>query len=143
MSLRIVFDTNVVVSALLFGHGRSAWLRHLWSVVTPLVSRDTVAELMRVLNYPKFKLDSADIEALLGEYLPLTTVVEVPSAINDLPNCSDPNDQMFIDLACAGHADLLVSGDRDLLTMAEPCPFEIISLDQLKRQAGEKVSGKQ
>jgi len=136
MNLRIVFDTNVVVSALLFGHGRSAWLRHLWSVVTPLVSRNTVAELMRVLNYPKFKLDSADIEALLGEYLPLTTVVEVPPAINDLPNCSDPDDQMFIDLAYAGHADLLVSGDRDLLTMADPCPFEIISLDQLKLHVG-------
>lgn len=136
MNLRIVFDTNVVVSALLFGHGRSAWLRHLWSEVTPLVSRDTVAELMRVLNYPKFKLNSDNIEALLGEYLPLTTVVEVPSAINDLPNCSDPDDQMFIDLAYAGHADLLVSGDRDLLTMADRCPFEIKLLDQLKLHVG-------
>lgn len=132
MNLRIVFDTNVVVSALLFGHGRSAWFRHLWSEVTPLVSRDTVAELMRVLSCPKFKLDSVDIEVLLGEYLPLTTVVQVPSSRNDFPVCANPDDQMLIDLAYAGCADLLVSGDRDLLLMAVSCPFKIVSMDQLK-----------
>ena len=132
MSLRIVFDTNVVVSALLFAQGRSEWVRHLWPRVTPLVSRDTVAELMRVLSYPKFKLEPSDIEALLGEYLPLTTVVQVPLSGIDSPICTDPDDQMFIDLAYTGHADLLVSGDQDLILMADSCPFKILSLDQLK-----------
>ena len=136
MSLRIVFDTNVVISALLFAQGRSAWVRHLWSEVTPLVSRDTVAELMRVLSYPKFKLETTDIEALLGEYLPLTSVVEVPSSENNFPKCSDPDDQMFINLAYIGDADLLVSGDRDLLTMADSCPFKILSLEQLQSHVG-------
>lgn len=140
MSLRVVFDTNVVVSALLFAHGRSAWIRQLWAELNPLVSQDAVAELMRVLSYPKFQLESSDIEALLGEYLPFTTVVVVPVSVVDLPMCSDPDDQMFIDLAYAGHADILVSGDQDLLAMVDLCPFKILTPGQLRlcvREDGE------
>ena len=57
---RVVFDTAVVVSALLFPRGRLAWMRNSWRSgdVVPLVSRPTVEELIRVLAYPKFKLAS-------------------------------------------------------------------------------------
>jgi hypothetical protein len=56
-TLRAVFDTNVVVSALVFG-GRLRWLRAAWAAqaVTPVVCRETVTELLRVLAYPKFHL---------------------------------------------------------------------------------------
>ena len=65
--MRAVFDTNIVVSTLIFGR-RLAWLRHAWTAgaVTPIVCHETVAELLRVLAYPKFRLDTADREALLG-----------------------------------------------------------------------------
>ena len=57
--LRVVHDTNVAVSALLFRAGRLAWLRDARDAgtVVPLVCRSTVAELEQVLLYPKFDLD--------------------------------------------------------------------------------------
>jgi putative PIN family toxin of toxin-antitoxin system len=114
----VVFDTNTVVSALLFEHGRLSWLREHWRCddVAVLVSRPTVEELIRVLAYPKFALDRSEIDALLADYLPFTEpVVVAPHA--RAPKCRDKDDQIFVDLAIHGHADALVTGDRALLAM--------------------------
>jgi len=72
MSPRVVFDTTVVVSALLFTSGRLAWLRAHWRAgdALPLASRATIEELTRVLRYPKFQLSSDSRDELLAEYLP-------------------------------------------------------------------------
>jgi len=116
--VRLVFDTNTVVSALLFEHGQLSWLRDHWrsKKVVALVSRPTVDELIRVLAYPKFNLDKVEIEALLADYLPFTEAVLVSSQAQS-PQCRDINDQMFVDLAIQGQADVLVTGDRALLAM--------------------------
>ena len=116
--MRVVFDTNTVVSALLFAHGRLSWLRDHWrrDDVSVLVSRPTVDELIRVLTYPKFDLDKLEIEALLADYLPFTEPVGV-SPQPQAPQCQDKDDQMFVDLAIQGRADVLVTGDNALLAM--------------------------
>jgi len=116
--VRVVFDTHTVVSALLFGHGQLSWLRDHWRSddLAALVSRPTIDELIRVLAYPKFDLDKAEIEALLADYLPFTEAVAV-SPQPQSPQCSDIDDQIFVDLAIQGRADILVTGDRALLTM--------------------------
>ena len=116
--MRAVFDTNSVISALLFGHGQLSWLREHWrgNDVVALVSRPTVDELIRVLAYPKFNLDKVEIEALLADYLPFTEPVAVSPQAQS-PQCRDIDDQMFVDLAIQGQADVLVTGDRALLEM--------------------------
>ena len=116
--MRVVFDTNTVVSALLFEHGQLSWLRDHWRSrdVTALVSKPTVDELIRVLAYPKFDLNKTEIEALLADYVPFTSVITVPPQLQS-PKCSDINDQMFIDLAIQGQAGILITGDRVLLAM--------------------------
>lgn len=116
--MRVVFDTNTVISALLFGHGKLSWLRDHWrsNDVVTLVSRKTVDELIRVLAYPKFDLEKVAIQALLADYLPFTEAVAV-SPRPQSPQCHDIDDQMFIDLAIQGGADVLVTGDRLLLAM--------------------------
>jgi putative PIN family toxin of toxin-antitoxin system len=116
--VRVVFDTNTVISALLFGHGQLSWLRDHWrsNDVVTLVSRPTVDELIQVLTYPKFDLDKVEIEALLADYLPFTEPVTVSSRPQS-PQCRDIDDQMFVDLAIEGRADVLVTGDRALLAM--------------------------
>ena len=116
--MKVIFDTNTVVSALLFGHGQLSWLRDHWrsGEVMSLVSRPTIDELIRVLAYPKFDLNKAEIEALLADYLPFTHAVTVPSMPKS-PKCSNINDQMFVDLSIQGQADVLVTGDRALLAM--------------------------
>lgn len=114
---RVVLDTNVVLSSLLFSSGRLAPLRLAWQAgrFEPLVSADTAAELVRVLAYPKFKLNAADREELLADYLPYCRTVRMPAKLPALPDCRDPGDVPFLALALAGKAQCLVSGDRDLL----------------------------
>ena len=134
MSQYVVFDTNVVVSALLFRHGKLSWLREFWRSerAVALVSRDTTAELMRVLAYPKFRLNSGDIETLLSDYLPFAEVVTQFPVVQGTPVCRDADDQIFIDLALAGGSKYLVTGDSDLLSMVDICPFAIIQPAEFK-----------
>ena len=116
---RVVLDTNVLLSALLFRAGSLAWLRRAWQAeaVRPLASRDTAAEFIRVLSYPKFRLTDDEREELLGDYLPWCETVAVPKRTK-IPHCRDPFDRPFLALARAGRADALVTGDKDLLSLA-------------------------
>lgn len=126
VSPRIVFDTNIVVSALLF-RGRLDWMRKAWyeRTVIPLANKVTVQELYQVLSYPKFSLSAADCEELLGDYLPFAELVNMSSRLPVLPKCRDVDDQKFIELADAAKADMMVTGDKDLLVMAEHVNFMI------------------
>ena len=119
---RTVLDTNVILSALVFSSGATARLRHAWQsgLLKPLVSAATVQELMRVLAYPKFQLSAAEQHELLADYLPFAEVVFVPEPPPRVPDCRDPHDLPFLHLAVAGKADLMVSGDADLLALAAP-----------------------
>ena len=118
--MRAVFDTNVVISALIFRR-RLAWLRQAWAsgTVIPVVCRETVAEMLRVLTYPKFHLDAMEREALLADYLPFAEIATLPQPAPNLSvACRGRDDAVFLQLAIASHADLLVSGDADLTVLA-------------------------
>jgi putative PIN family toxin of toxin-antitoxin system len=128
--VRVVLDTGVVVSALVFTRGRLAWLRNGWAQrdFVPLVSTPTVGELIRVLSYPKFQLTREEIEVLLAAYLPCAEVVRVTdNPPSGLPTCSDPADQDFLELAGAGGATFLVTGDRDLLELGDKTSLKFVT----------------
>ena len=116
---RVVLDTNSVLSALVFSGGRLAALRSAWQQARfePLVSKATIAELVRVLAYPKFGLVPEQQRELLSDYLPYAVTVRISAKPPRTPACRDPADLPFLQLAIAGKADFLVSGDRDLLTI--------------------------
>ena len=137
--LRLVLDTHVLLSSLLFRTGSLAWLREAWQsgTIRLLASRDTAAELIKVLSYPKFRLTDAEITEILGDYLPWCETVTV-SRPPDLPDCRDPLDLPFLALAQGAKADALVTGDKDLLILAETFPVPILtpaSLETRIRQA--------
>jgi putative PIN family toxin of toxin-antitoxin system len=117
---RVVLDTNVVLSALVFGGGPAASVRRGWQAgrFVPLASTATGQELVRVLGCPKFRLSAAEQSELLADYLPWVQVVEIPNPLPQVPPCRDAHDLPFLHLAVAGQARALVSGDRDLLALA-------------------------
>lgn len=120
-SVRTVLDTNVLVSALLFHTSALAWLRGAWRSgrILPLASRTTTAELIRVLAYPKFALDAHEQRDLLDDYLPACGIVTIPVPPPEVPECRDPFDRQFLELALAGNAEVLVTGDADFLALAD------------------------
>ena len=132
---RVVLDTNVVLSALVFGGGLAGRLRLAWQrgVFQPLASTATMQELVRVLAYPKFRLSAQEQVELLADYLPHVQTVRIPAPPPQVPECRDVLDQAFMHLAVAGKAQMLVSGDHDLLAIAAEferasgCP--ILTLD--------------
>jgi putative PIN family toxin of toxin-antitoxin system len=119
---RLVLDTNCLVSALLFKSGRLSALRRVWQrgVIRPIVCKETVAELILVLAYPKFRLSKEDIDILLAEFLPFAETCRVTHPARPIPGLSDPSDAVFIHLARQSQADLLVSGDAHLLRLELP-----------------------
>ncbi len=129
MATRVVFDTNTVLSALVFGKGRLAWLRAAWRQgdIIPLVSESTAAEIRRVLNYPKFQLTPVEQTALLNDYLPFCERVEIPAPPPPVPDCRDLKDVPFLWLAIAGQAAYLVTGDQDLLVLVDDFPVPIVT----------------
>lgn len=135
MTLRVVLDTNTLVSALLFRNGRLSWLRLAWQRgdLVPLVCKRTVSELLRVLSYPKFRLGEPEIRDLLGDLLPFVETLSGVQASIDSPRCRDEDDQMFIDLALAAGSDALVTGDSDLLVLADTSAIPIITPAELHR----------
>lgn len=139
---RLVLDTNVLLSALLFHTGRLSWLRGAWRSdrVRPLASRETTLELIRVLAYPKFALSAEERRDLLDDYLPFCETVVVSDPPPGVPECRDPGDRPFLELALAGRADALVTGDADLLALADTFAVPVVSPAALRRRmtgAGE------
>jgi putative PIN family toxin of toxin-antitoxin system len=115
--VRVVLDTNVVVSALLFT-GISSKLLPLWqdNVITVLLSRAILEEYLRVLSYPKFKLSEGDIKGLIEEeLLPYVETVKPGRRLRVVDR--DPSDDKFIECAVAGKARVIISGDKDLLSI--------------------------
>ena len=132
---RVVLDTNVVLSALLFVQGCLAPLRLAWqrAAFHPLVSRPTTEELMRTLTYPRFKLTPEEQRELLADYLPYCTTVSMPAKRVRTPPCRDPFDVALLQLAIAGRADYLVTGDKDLLNVEGKFRCPIITPEALLR----------
>jgi len=132
---RVVLDTNVVFSALAFEESHLAWIRCAWErqQIMPLACKETVDELIRILAYPKFKLTPKEKEELLGDFLLYADTVELPQIWPDLPVCRDKKDQVFIVLAHIGNANVLVSGDNDILIMRESFPDLILNPKEFRQ----------
>ena len=128
---KVVFDTNILVSALLFKDGL-AGLVDLWKRgrLIPVLSRETFQEFKAVLEYPKFSLTHQEIKVIIEEeVLPYFEVVEITDTVKGI--CRDADDDKFIACAVSAAADFIVSGDKDLLDMGQYKSVRIISASVL------------
>ena len=112
--IRVVLDTNVLISSILF-KGELAGIVDLWKSgrIVPVVSRETFDEFRTVLEYPKFTLTGGEIKSVIEEeVLPFFDIVEKVDVVSGV--CKDPDDDKFIACALSASANFIVSGDKDL-----------------------------
>lgn len=131
--MRFVFDTNVIVSALLFtdsppGQAVLAALAR----GTLLLSDSVVEELSEVLARDKFNryVILEERQRFLGALVHEAELVEITESVQV---CRDPQDDKILELAVSGSATHVVTGDRDLLTLGSFRGIPIIKAAELLR----------
>lgn len=124
--MKVVFDTNVLVSALVFpgGRGEQALQRILEERDELLLSKAILDELLGVLAR-KF---ARDAEELARAALLLGDVATVVKPARRLKVLKDDPDNRVLECATAGAAALIVTGDRELLELKEYEGVRIVSL---------------
>src|SRR5512142_78516 len=131
--MRLVLDTNIFISAFLWGGKPKAVLeRILEGVDTLFISRSILVELGNVLRRPKFALDAERIAYFLQAIEEASTLV-VPTKIRSRSS-RDPADAKILECALATDADYIVTGDDDLLVLDPYQGIRILSsADYLKQ----------
>ena len=122
---RYVFDTNVIVSALLFAQstsGRSLKIALNQGVL--LLSEAVAEELGEVLRRDRFDryVKRETREEFLQSLIQSATFIEI---IMHIEICRDPKDDQYLELAVNGNTDCIISGDVDLIVLS---PFRGIDI---------------
>jgi putative PIN family toxin of toxin-antitoxin system len=115
--LRYVFDTNVLVSALLLDDSKPRQALDLaLRKGKVLLSLETLVELYEVLSRKEFRryVEEEDIRVFLAA---LTRVAQWVDVDTQIKACRDASDDKFLELAVSGHATHIVTGDSDLLAL--------------------------
>jgi uncharacterized protein len=118
--VRIVIDTNVLLSGFLWGGTPHALIEQVrGNAVEMVISAALLEEFSRVIARPKFvailQRTTRTPERILAELRTLADIVIAPPLLQ--PVCRDPKDDIVLACALAAKASLLVSGDDDLLTL--------------------------
>lgn len=138
--MRLVIDTNILISALLVQSSLPAQLVDLWreGKFDLLISTEQLDELMRVTRYPKIR--ERLVPALAGRLI--NELREVAVIVQDLPSltiCADPHDNYLLAMAQAGGAEFLLSGDkRDLLALKQHEHTQIVTVRDFLAQIGRR-----
>ena len=122
--LLAVLDTNVVLDLFVWDNPVAEPLRQVIreGALCCLSDPDCLAELARVLNYPKLGLDPQAQTDIHTRYTSLCRLVPSEPASHAspiLPRCSDRDDQKFLTLAVRARADYLLTRDNALLKMSK------------------------
>ena len=114
--MRVVVDTNVFVSAALKDKSLPALAVYVVGQRGVLLKSDaTERQLFEVLARPYF---ASLISPVTHDWLKkILAAAETVTIAERIAECRDPTDDKFLELAVNGHADLIVSGDGDLLTL--------------------------
>ena len=117
--LRVVVDTNVLISALLKANGNPAKVVSLWRTgeFELVISPETIDELSRVLGYERIRTRVTPEEAERFLSLLQTAATIITPQIEVTAVKDDPDDDKFLSLALASDAEYIVSGDKHLLSI--------------------------
>ncbi len=138
---RYVFDTNVIISALLFAESPPGQALY-WALEKGevLLSGAVIEELNEVLSRERFerylRLDERELflDALIRE----TTLIEITQRVSA---CRDSKDDKFLELAVSGDASFIISGDDDLLVLNPFQGIQILSPAQFLALVSQEKGG--
>ncbi len=138
--MRVVIDTNVLVSAMLWG-GKPRQLFHkgLTGEVILVISEVLLDELADVLSRSKFAAELLRVGTSVEEIVELVrrrAEVVLPAQI-DPAIAADPDDDAVLACAIAGRADAIVSSDRHLLELAQYRAIPIVTASALLERLAE------
>ena len=127
--VRAVVDTNVLLSGLFWRGRPHVLMEQLRAGTLTLISSPALlVELAEVMSRPKFQLilarSNTDPEQTLGELRRLAEIIDPPPL--PAPVSRDPSDDEVLALAAASQADLIITGDADLLTLGSHAGIPII-----------------
>jgi putative PIN family toxin of toxin-antitoxin system len=124
--VRVVFDTNIFISALVTSgrQAEKALFRIIDGADRLLISKPIINEVMTVLER---KFDWTG-EQLSQAALTLAKAGEILAATQRLQLLRDDPDNRILECAVAGHADLIVTGDRELLDLKQFEGIRVVSL---------------
>ena len=124
--MRVVFDTNILVSAFIFpgGQAERALGQALNGVVQMILSKPILHELLGVLAR-KF---ARDPEELARVAVFLSELAEVVHPRQQVAVLQDEPDNRILECAVTGHADLIITGDRQMLALGEYAGIPIATL---------------
>jgi len=127
---RAVFDTNVLVSGMVFA-GRSKLLIDavLEGKITLILSMQMIREFKRVIARDRFKLSENQQNTLTNFILRIGNVVKIKSRFRVVRE--DPSDDTILRAAYDGKADYIVSGDEQLLALKEFKGIKIITVSEM------------
>ena len=130
--MKIVMDTNVIISAIAFGGIPREILELIFNrEVYNFISDDIFDEIKEVLQRPKFNYDALKIKFIIHELEQISEYME-PIKINEAKSqiqstVRDQDDNCIIAMAIAGACDYLVTGDDDLLILQEVNQIKIVT----------------
>ncbi len=113
--MRVVLDTNILVSALLWRGAPYRCLLATQAGLAELVISRPVLEEFRSVLVTKFRFTTTDADQAAGHIQSAADLVEISGRLRVVHD--DPDDDKFIETAQVGRADLIVSGDRHLLKL--------------------------
>lgn len=122
--MRVILDTNILVSGLAYPASIPGQILGVWRQggLDVILSRYILDEMVRVLpRLPRISLSSAEIRDLAESFMFLADIVE-PAAVSD-KTLRDRADWPILGTLVAAHADYLITGDKDLLALAERFPI--------------------
>ncbi|NCN11657.1 MAG: putative toxin-antitoxin system toxin component, PIN family [Leptospira sp.] len=131
--LRILLDTNVYLSAILFnGKPRQILQELVDEKITGYISNEILKELEDTLSKPKFRLTNDFTQIVLSEIREVTKIVSIIPLTNYL-DLRDRDDYHILEAAYSAKVDFLITGDKDLLSLEKIQDFKIVSPDEYLR----------
>ncbi len=130
-NLRIVIDVNIIISALLFPHSKpDLALQKAQDTGEILMSFPVWTELENVIARPKFNryIQLEKREQFLRDLY--QTITPINNILEKITDCRDPKDNKYLELAIAGSAQYIITGDNDLLVLNPFREIKIIKPDE-------------